>query len=170
MISASCPVPARDAAGVCSSSRPSPQACSRPHHLRLPPPQLGSIHHDLLTTASRKAVHLASWSSAGNRTAYPIVSPNPPLPPCFSPPSNCSRPAWHSHRPNIAPQCRSSPIYTTIGVPNSPWSFLHRWVPRLPRFRALALLGRLLLPRVVSVLIQASEKPQQQRKCRSKAH
>src|SRR5215813_390815 len=102
MISASCPVPARDAAGVCSSSRPSPQACSRPHHLSLPPPQLGSIHHDLVTTASRKAVHLASWSSTGNGTAYPIVSPNPPLPPCFSPPSNCSRPASHSHRPNIA--------------------------------------------------------------------
>src|SRR5215813_7313927 len=77
MISASCPVPARDAAGVCSSSRPSPQACSRPHGLRLPPPQLGSIHHDLVTTASRKAVHLACWSSAGNGTAYPIASPNP---------------------------------------------------------------------------------------------
>src|SRR5262245_58420462 len=77
MSSASCPVPARAATGECSPSRPSPQACSRPHHLRLPPPQLGSIHHDLLTTASRKAVHLACWSSPGNATACPIVSPNP---------------------------------------------------------------------------------------------
>src|SRR5215813_7313929 len=34
-------------------------------------------------------------------------------------------------------------------------------VPYLPRFRALALLGRLLLLRVDSVVMQASEKPQQ---------
>src|SRR5262245_23771318 len=37
----------------------------------------------------------------------------------------------------------------------------HRWVPNLPRFRALALLGRLLLLCVDSVVMQASEKPRQ---------
>jgi len=35
-------------------------------------------------------------------------------------------------------------------------------VPDRPRFRALALLGRLLLVHVDSVVMQASEKPQQQ--------
>src|SRR5262249_61422039 len=37
----------------------------------------------------------------------------------------------------------------------------HRWVPNLPRFRALALLGRLLLLCVDSVVMHASEKPRQ---------
>src|SRR5215813_5375619 len=116
MISASCPVPARDAAGVCSSSRPSPQACSRPHHLRLPPPQLGSIHRDLVTTASRKAVHLASWSSTGNGTAYPIVSPNPHCRRVFRLLPTALARLRTPIAPISPPQCLSSPIYATTDV------------------------------------------------------
>src|SRR5262249_30830249 len=83
--------------------------CSRPHGLRLPPPQSGSIHHDLVTTASRKTVHLACWSSAGNGTAYPIACPNPHCRQCFRLSSTCSRPASHAHHPHIARPKASRP-------------------------------------------------------------
>jgi hypothetical protein len=107
--------------------------------------------------ASRKAAHL--YAGHPRPTAPPTQSPisttaTPAVSPFLTAPFPVRDPTSHLYR---RAESVLASFSASVDAPKSPSSLLQRRVPHIPRFRALALLRRLLSLHVDGLVMQASE-------------